>query len=86
MGEACPSSGQPATDQPDMSELLQGIGNVRLRRVQGGRSPGGTPLRPTNKQGTFDPNDPISIIREAVRRKFSHPVFQESPYRDSPGV
>ena len=48
------------------------------------RSPGGTPLRGRNSQrggggGGGDPNDPGSIIAHALRKKFSHRVFQDSP-------
>ena len=44
------------------------------------RSPGGTPLRRHNMdtQGAAD-NDPASIIALALRKKFAHKVFQDSP-------
>ena len=62
------------------SDMLQSINSIKLRRVEGDRSPGGTPLRPANVGGQVaDPNDPASIITMALRRKFSNPVFQDSP-------
>ena len=44
------------------------------------RSPGGTPLRRHNldTQEAAD-NDPASIIALALRKKFAHKVFQDSP-------
>ena len=63
-----------------MGDMLRDIGSVKLRTVNTARSPGGTPLRPVNKGGrAADPNDPASIIAQALRRKFSHRVFKDSP-------
>ncbi|EDO39669.1 predicted protein [Nematostella vectensis] len=53
---------------PNMSDVLKGLGSVKLRSVQ--RSPGGTPLRtkPLPTEGT----DPASIIAQALKKKFAH--------------
>lgn len=40
------------------------------------RSPGGTPLR-RNDEGIG--TDPADIIAKALKKKFSHQVFQDSP-------
>lgn len=79
---------EPATPKPNMSDVLRDIGSVRLKTVtEISRSPGGTPLRGRNSQrggggGGGDPNDPGSIIAHALRKKFSHRVFQDSPSGD----
>lgn len=66
--------------RPDMADMLRDIGSVKLRTVNAAKSPGGTPLRPKNKGGReADPNDPASIIAHALRKKFSHRVFKDSP-------
>ena len=63
-----------------MSDMLRGIGSVKLRTINAVKSPGGTPLRPKNRGGReVDPNDPASIIAHALKKKFSHRVFKESP-------
>lgn len=68
----------------DMADVLRDIGSVKLRTVSAARSPGGTPLRPKNKDGReADPNDPASIIAQALRRKFSHRVFRDSPDKEN---
>lgn len=43
------------------------------------RSPGGTPMRkkPLAQEPLVD--DPAAIITNALRKKFSHRVFQDSP-------
>ena len=43
------------------------------------RSPGGTPLRPKQHNQDIASNDPGAIIAQALRRKFAHQVFQDSP-------
>lgn len=72
---------QQQTPRPDMSNMLRDIGSVKLRTVHMAKSPGGTPLRPVNKTGraAVDPNDPASIIAQALRKKFAHKVFRDSP-------
>lgn len=68
--------------QPGMTDILRDIGSVKLRTVDMVKSPGGTPLRPTNRTGrAADPNDPASIIALALRKKFAHRVFKDSPGR-----
>lgn len=68
---------QFATPKPDMSSVLKDIGSVRLRSVA--RSPGGTPLRRVQESQDAAANDPGAIIAQALRKKFSHKVFQDSP-------
>ena len=44
------------------------------------RSPGGTPMNkrdPDSSQPAS--NDPAAVIAQALRRKFAHNVFQDSP-------
>ena len=43
------------------------------------RSPGGTPLRCKTYDIDAASNDPAAIIAQALRKKFSHKVFQDSP-------
>ena len=43
------------------------------------RSPGGTPLRPKHHNLDTNSTDPGAIIAQALRRKFAHQVFQDSP-------
>lgn len=43
------------------------------------RSPGGTPLRRLQEHHQPTTDDPAAIIAQALRRKFSHKVFQDSP-------
>lgn len=43
------------------------------------RSPGGTPLRPKDRNQDAVNSDPGAIIAQALRRKFAHQVFQDSP-------
>ena len=66
---------------PNASEVR----SVKLRRVGGFRSPGGTPLRVLRANKQMDLNDPASIIAEALRRKFSNKVYTPSPSKSSPG-
>ncbi|XP_014667253.1 PREDICTED: mitochondrial fission regulator 1-like isoform X2 [Priapulus caudatus] len=52
----------------NMSEVLQGLGTVKLRQIK--RSPGGTPVRK-------DPlpcitQDPTMLIAQALKKKFAH--------------
>lgn len=66
-----------------MSSVLKDIGSVKLRTVDVKRSPGGTPLR--TKTHTQDPStdDPAAIIAHALRKKFSHRIFQDSPDKEN---
>ena len=43
------------------------------------RSPGGTPLRKLQECQQPASDDPAAIIAQALRKKFSHKVFQDSP-------
>ena len=43
------------------------------------RSPGGTPLSPKHPNQDAVSTDPGAIIAQALRRKFAHQVFQDSP-------
>lgn len=44
------------------------------------RSPGGTPLRPkVHRQQEPSMEDPAAVIAHALRKKFSHKIFQDSP-------
>ena len=43
------------------------------------RSPGGTPLRKLQAHQQPASDDPAAIIAQALRKKFSHKVFQDSP-------
>lgn len=65
--------------RPDMADMLRDIGSVKLRTVHAVKSPGGTPLRPNKGRKEADPNDPASVIAHALRKKFSHRVFKDSP-------
>ena len=64
-----------------MSSVLKDIGSVKLRSVA--KSPGGTPLRrlQEHQQPTMD--NPAAIIAQALRRKFSHRVFQDSSDKEN---
>ncbi|XP_003386870.1 PREDICTED: mitochondrial fission regulator 1-like [Amphimedon queenslandica] len=70
------------------------IGSVKLRKLDMKRSPGGTPFRPhqtVSREPSMD--DPAAVIAHALRKKFSHRIFQDSPdkenldnsFADSPG-
>lgn len=65
---------------PDMSEILKGINNVKLRHIE--RSPGGTPLRKPPLQS--EPSDPASLLAVALKRRFSkiHPQ-EQSPEKEN---
>ena len=76
--QAAESLATPA-GRPDMGDMLRDIGSVKLRTVHAAKSPGGTPLRPNKGKKEADPNDPASIIAHALRKKFSHRVFKDSP-------
>lgn len=52
----------------DMSEVLKGLGTVKLRKIA--RSPGGTPVRQVPK--SIDNSDPATIIARALKKKFAH--------------
>lgn len=53
---------------PDFSEVLKGIGSVKLRSIK--RSPGGTPIR--EKPLPSKSQDPAAMIAQALKRKFSN--------------
>ncbi|XP_041358804.1 mitochondrial fission regulator 2-like [Gigantopelta aegis] len=55
------------TGVPDMSQILKGLTNVKLKSVK--RSPGGTPFR---QKPAIENNDPASIIAQALKKKFAH--------------
>lgn len=61
--------------QPSLTEVLKGIGNVKLRSIQ--RSPGGTPLKPKPRKRDST-SDPASVIAEALKKKFAN-QFAHSP-------
>ena len=50
-----------------------------LLYLHGSRSPGGTPLRKVQETREAASNDPAAIIAQALRKKFAHNVFQDSP-------
>ena len=46
------------------------------------RSPGGTPMKKKGQENIeAASNDPAAVIAQALRRKFAHNVFQDSPGR-----
>ncbi|KAF0308020.1 Mitochondrial fission regulator 2 [Amphibalanus amphitrite] len=71
---------------PSMTDVLRGMGSVRLKRVREDltrqspipRSPGGTPLRVAPKPA--DPLDPAALLAAALRRRFAH--IQDSPDKE----
>ncbi|XP_013414474.1 mitochondrial fission regulator 1-like [Lingula anatina] len=52
--------------RPDMSQILKGLGKVKLKSVTLERSPGGTPIRPKKQDGA------TSFIAQALKKKFAH--------------
>lgn len=59
------------TKVPTMSEVLKGLGSVKLRSIQ--RSPGGTPLK--SKVQSHPTADPASMIALALQKKFANQNF-----------
>ena len=53
--------------------------NLLLYNMAHCRSPGGTPFRRVRENTEAADNDPGAIIAQALRRKFAHRVFQDSP-------
>ncbi|CAH1772240.1 unnamed protein product [Owenia fusiformis] len=66
-GAAGSSNTKPQASLPNMSDVLKGLGKVKLNRVK--RSPGGTPLR--QKPLISDSSDPASMIAAALKKRFA---------------
>ncbi|KAJ7375548.1 mitochondrial fission, partial [Desmophyllum pertusum] len=64
---------------PNMTDVLKGLGKVKLRSVE--RSPGGTPLR--KPPISTDGSDHASIIAQALKKKFAHRRRQEANSPDA---
>ena len=64
-------------DRPNMNNVLEGLGSIRLRRVE--KSPGGTPLRLTIRSPKPG-DDPGAIIAYALKKRFANmlPSFTEN--------
>lgn len=57
--------------QPTLTDVLKGLGSVKLRSVQ--RSPGGTPIKPNPRRRESN-SDPASVIAQALKKKFANQV------------
>jgi hypothetical protein len=78
-----PTSSTPMTSQ-HYSSLAQNIENVKLKKLDIQKSPGGTPMRPKAGYGSSSStDDPAAIIANALRLKFSHRIFQDSPGKEN---
>ncbi|XP_046566806.1 mitochondrial fission regulator 2-like [Haliotis rubra] len=62
-----PSNSTATDGVPDMSQILKGLGTVKLKSIK--RSPGGTPVR---GKPNSDSLDAASIIAQALKKKFAH--------------